>query len=49
MMPLEIKEERKLSEGKTELVLRYCRTHKSHRAFQGDLAGLDWVEVMELS
>jgi len=48
-MPLEIKEERKLSEDKTELVLRYCRAHKSHRSFQGDLAGFDWIDTMEPS
>ena len=48
-MPLEIKEETKLSEDKTQLILRYCQTHKSHRAFQGDLAGFDWIDVMEPS
>ena len=46
-MPLEIRSERRLVDGKSELVLGYCRSHKSHRAFLGDLASLDWVETLE--
>ncbi len=48
-MPLEIKREKPLAEGRSELILRYCRSHKTHRAFQGDLAGFDWVDVLEPS
>lgn len=47
VMPLEIKSEKPLADGRTQIVLRYCRAHKSHRAFQGDLARLDWVERLE--
>lgn len=46
-MPLEIRSERPLSEERSELVVRYCQAHKSHRAFLGDLASLDWVETLE--
>jgi len=49
LMPLEIKEEKALSEDRMELTLRYCTSHKSHRAFRGDLAQLDWVESLEIS
>lgn len=46
-MPLEIISETSLPEGRAEMLLRYCRAHKTHRAFQGDLAGFDWVEALE--
>lgn len=46
-MPLEIRSDRVLEDGRSELVIRHCRTHKSHRAFLGDLASLDWVESLE--
>jgi putative Mg2+ transporter-C (MgtC) family protein len=46
-MPLEIKEEKTVSEDTRELTLSYCKTHKSHRAFRGDVAALDWVELLE--
>ncbi len=46
-MPVEIAEDRELPEGQRELTIRYCQAHKSHRAFQGDLATLDWIEIME--
>ncbi|MGH9460731.1 MAG: MgtC/SapB family protein [Vicinamibacteria bacterium] len=46
-MPLQVVNEKPLSDGRSEMILRYCRAHKTHRAFQGDLAGFDWVESLE--
>ena len=47
VMPLEIQRETPLDEDRAEIVVRYCRAHKSHRAFVGDLAELDWVESLK--
>jgi hypothetical protein len=46
-MPIQIMSEKTLSEGRSEMTLRYCHAHKTHRAFQADLAGFDWVEAIE--
>ena len=40
-------EDRELADGQRELIIRHCRAHKTHRAFQGDLASLDSIEFME--
>jgi putative Mg2+ transporter-C (MgtC) family protein len=46
-MPVEIAEDRELAEDQRQLIIRYCRAHKTHRAFRGDLASLDCIELME--
>jgi putative Mg2+ transporter-C (MgtC) family protein len=49
VMPLEVREEKALPHDRLELTLRYCTLHKSHRAFRGDLARLEWVDSLEIS
>lgn len=45
-MPVEFAEDRELAEDQRELIIRYCRAHKTHRAFRG-VASLDCIELME--
>jgi putative Mg2+ transporter-C (MgtC) family protein len=46
-MPLEIQAERVITDEVHEITLQFCKEHKSHRAFQSELAAIEWVQRLE--